>query len=107
MKCTQIVFSPTGGTKRVADIVSGKLADDIRFIDLTDAKAAFSQTAFQTGDTAVIAVPSFGGRVPAVAVERLRGIKGSGAKAVIVCVYGNRAYEDTLVELQDARKPSL
>ena len=27
---------------------------------------------------------------------------GQGARAVLVCVYGNRAYEDTLVELEDA-----
>ncbi len=45
-----------------------------------------------------------GGRVPAVAVERLGMIHGNGAQAVLVCVYGNRAYEDTLVELEDAAK---
>ena len=28
-------------------------------------------------------------------------MKGNGAKAVLVCVYGNRAYEDTLIELKD------
>lgn len=29
-------------------------------------------------------------------------MQGNGARAVLVCVYGNRAYEDTLVELEDA-----
>lgn len=103
MKCTQIIFSPTGGTKRVADIISDGLANDVGgMIDLSDSKAAFSQVSFGAEDIAVIAVPSFGGRVPSAAVHRLREIRGNGAKAVIVCVYGNRAYEDTLVELQDA-----
>ena len=55
-------------------------------------------------DVAVISVPSYGGRVPAVAVERLTMLNGQGARAVLVCVYGNRAYEDTLVELEDAAK---
>ena len=53
---------------------------------------------------AVIAVPSYGGRVPGTAAGRLGAIRGNGARAVLVCVYGNRAYEDTLVELQDIAK---
>lgn len=47
---------------------------------------------------------TFGGRVPAPAVERLSQMKANGAKAILVCVYGNRAYEDTLVELEDTAK---
>ena len=46
-------------------------------------------------------MPVYAGRVPAIAVERLKGIKTSGVKCVIVAVYGNRAYEDALVEMQD------
>lgn len=52
-------------------------------------------------DVAVIAVPSYSGRVPATAVERLSSMDGGGARAVLVCVYGNRAFEDTLAELED------
>lgn len=46
-------------------------------------------------------MPVYAGRVPALAVERLKGIKTSGVKCVIVAVYGNRAYKDALVEMQD------
>lgn len=49
-------------------------------------------------------MPSFGGRAPAVAIERLKRIAGNGARCTLVCVYGNRAYEDTLVEMEDAAK---
>lgn len=52
----------------------------------------------------MIAMPSFGGRAPAVAIERLKQIQGNGAKCTLVCVYGNRAYEDTLVEMEDAAR---
>ena len=51
-----------------------------------------------------VAMPSFGGRAPAVAIERLKRIAGNGARCTLVCVYGNRAYEDTLVEMEDAAK---
>ena len=33
--------------------------------------------------------------------ETLAAVCGCGARAVLMCVYGNRAYEDTLVELAD------
>lgn len=46
-------------------------------------------------------MPVYAGRVPALAVERLKGIKTSGVKCVFVAVYGNRAYKDALVEMQD------
>ena len=46
-------------------------------------------------------MPVYAGRVPALAVERLKDIKTNGVKCVIVAVYGNRAYEDALVEMQD------
>ncbi len=39
-------------------------------------------------------------------MERLKQIAGNGAKCTLVCVYGNRAYEDTLVEMEDAAATS-
>lgn len=48
----------------------------------------------------MVAVPSFGGRVPAIAAARLEKIRANGAKAILIVVYGNRAYDDTLLELK-------
>lgn len=104
MKLYNIVFSPTGGTKKVADILTAALEEENIFIDLTDSKQDFGAITLAQEDVAVISVPSYGGRVPAVAVERLTMLNGQGARAVLVCGYGNRAYEDTLVELEDAAK---
>lgn len=36
-----------------------------------------------------------------MAVIRLARMKGNGARAVLVVVYGNRAYDYTFTELQD------
>lgn len=71
-------------------------------LDLTDPNAHFSDVSLTAEDVAVISVPSYAGRVPAPAVQRLTAMQGNGARAVLVCVYGNRAYEDPLVELEDA-----
>jgi ferredoxin len=50
---------------------------------------------------ALIGAPVYAGRIPPLAVERLRRVRGDGIPAVIVVVYGNRAYEDALLELRD------
>lgn len=92
----QLLFSPTGGTRAVAGALTGGPV-----IDLTDRNFDFSAVTLTAGDVALIAVPSYGGRVPVPAVERLNKVRGNGARAVLVCVYGNRAYEDTLAELSD------
>lgn len=104
MKLYEITFSPTGGTQKAADLLTKGLKGDPIAVDLTDSGADFSSAALTEEDIAVIAVPSYGGRVPGAAVQRLRMVKGSGARAVLVCVYGNRAYEDTLTELEDTAK---
>lgn len=104
MKGYEITFSPTGGTKKAADLLTSALSGEFSAVDLTDSAADFSAVVLTPEDVAVIAVPSYGGRVPATATERLSAIKGGGARAVLVCVYGNRAYEDTLVELADTAK---
>ncbi len=101
MNVYEIVFSPTGGTMKAADMVAQTLADAVTLVDLSDSKKDFRSVALNKGDVAVIAVPSYGGRVPATAVARLAKLRGNGARAVVMAVYGNRAYEDTLLELQD------
>lgn len=101
MKFVQIVFSPTGGTKKVADTIMDEWKAPMEMIDLSDGRTDFAAADLKDYDLALIAVPSFGGRVPALAAERLSQIHGNQTLCVVVCVYGNRAYEDTLLELSD------
>ncbi len=104
MNVVEIVFSPTGGTEKVSHILAAQWNERSVKIDLSDGKADFSKCNITEQDLAVIAMPSFGGRAPAIAVERLKKINGNGARCVLVCVYGNRAYEDTIAEMEDAAK---
>ena len=102
MNTVEIIFSPTGGTEKVAHIISRQWSESAVKIDLSDYNTDFSNCAIGKEDRVLIAMPSFGGRAPAVAIERLKKIAGNGAKCTLVCVYGNRAYEDTLAEMEDA-----
>ncbi len=101
MQLTQIVFSPTGGTQQVVDILTKALGLPFSQIDLTDAQKDFAAVSLPADSLALIAVPAYAGRVPAVAAQRLAQIQGNQSRCVLVSVYGNRAFEDTLVELQD------
>lgn len=99
MSVYTITFSPTGGTKKAADRLAAGLGQPVQEIDLTALDCP--QLSFEAGDICVVAVPSYGGRVPAPAAARLAAMQGGGAQAVLMAVYGNRAYEDTLLELKD------
>ena len=93
-----ILFSPTGGTRRVAEILTQALGGSWQEVNLC---REIGEMDLGPEDVCLVSVPSYGGRVPFLATERLGSIHGNGARAVLVCVYGNRAWEDTLTELQD------
>ncbi len=101
MRYIQIIFSPTGGTKKAADAIS-RGWPNVTTIDLSDPRADLEKCAIAADDVVLIAMPSFGGLAPQTALDRLGRIRGNGAKCVLVCAYGSRAYEDTLVQMEDA-----
>lgn len=99
MSTYQIYFSPTGHTKEIVEVVS-RVFGNANEIDLSKAISSTHKDFFEN-DVCVIGVPSYGGRVPAIALERMAEYRGNGAKAIIIVSYGNRDYDDTLKELQD------
>lgn len=101
MKYIQLIFSPTGGTKKAAEMVTSEWGESVETIDLTNPAADFSTCRITADDLVLIALPSYGGRVPGLAAERLAQIQGNSVRCVLLCVYGNRAYEDTLIEMAD------
>ena len=98
MSVFKITFSPTGGTQKVADILAAELAQTSKTVDLLD---DVRETSFSTEDICVIAMPAFGGRVPSVCEQRMEKLRGNGAKAILVAVFGNRAIDDTLLEMKE------
>ena len=93
------IFSPTGGTKRVAEALTAG-QDAVQTVDLASPREQGAWRLSQN-DIAILAVPSYGGRVPRLAAEKMRRIQANQAQCILVCVYGNRAYDDTLAELED------
>ena len=97
MALYSISFSPTGGTRKCADLLGAGLGT-AQTIDIT---VRGSAETFCADDLCIVAVPSYAGRVPAIATERLRQFRGNGAKAIAVVAFGNRAIDDTLLELKN------
>ncbi|MBS6521310.1 MAG: 4Fe-4S binding protein [Clostridiales bacterium] len=94
-----VYFSPTNSTEKIVKIVANEFGD-YQEIGLGKRENIFNQS-FDKEDICIIGVPSYGGRVPSIALERMKDFRGNNAKAVLVISYGNRAYEDTLRELAE------
>lgn len=95
-------FSPTGTTKKILEgIAEGIDADTVAHINLTIPATDLS-AAEQLGDELVLlGVPVYEGRVAKTAISRLAKLKANRTPVVVVVVYGNRDYEDALIELKD------
>ena len=91
-------FSPTGGTKKVADAIATGIGTPTVEMDLTKADATVT---LGENDALMAALPVYAGRVPQISLERLSVLKGSGQKAVAVVVYGNREFDDALLETKN------
>lgn len=97
-----VYFSPTGSTRSVTTAVAEGLAA------LSGKKRAESDWTLPNGrgkecfcsaeDVLVFGFPVYAGRVPEVLEAPLAGLHGQGTPAVLLAVYGNRHYDDALVE---------
>lgn len=104
MSVYQIIFSPTGGTKAVSQMVASAWPESIT-MDLCDPAAEDFSHTFTAEDLCIFAVPAFEGRVPPVNLRRIQRLRGDHTPCIMVAVYGNRAIDDTLLELEDALLP--
>jgi len=90
-------FSPTGGTKRVAELIGKEFKTD----DIYDNTVNFYDIEFDRDDLIVFCFPVYGGRVPKPIYDRFNLMTAHGTALIPVAVYGNRAIDDALLELSD------
>lgn len=96
-----IYFSATGTTRRCIDAIAGAIDLPAKAsVNLAD-RAEAAPAAFGPEDVVLVGAPVYGGRLPAICAEKLRELSGNGARAIAVVVYGNRDYDDALLELTD------
>lgn len=95
-----IYFSPTHTSARIARAVAE--GTGITRISVTDLTTVFDRLPSLAADVlTVLAAPVYGGRVAETAMERFASLKGAGSPVITLVLYGNRDYEDALLELTD------
>lgn len=95
-----IYFSPTGTTRRIVEQVAlGIKAPITEQHDLTLNSAGIDTKL--TEGIAIIGVPVYAGRMPEICLQRMEKLSADQIPAVLVVLYGNREFEDALVELRD------
>lgn len=95
-------YSPTGNSKMIIEEISkGINIQPIKTTDLTSPSFTTARTQDYHKELAIIGAPVYIGRLPIEAVERIEKIEGNETVAVTVVTYGNRAYDDALLELRN------
>lgn len=105
MKITSITaayFSPAETTKQVIDeVIAGIGCNTLKVKDITSPEARRHPLQAGKDELLVIGIPVYMGRVPALLGEWFSVINANGTPTVFIVVYGNRDYEDALLELRD------
>lgn len=103
-KIFAVYFSGTGTTKKVVTQVAKGLSSALNLpideIDFTTYEARKTSLSFKESDLVVLGLPVYAGRLPNLILPYVKTIKGNGALAVPIVLYGNRNYDDGLMELK-------
>ena len=104
-KVWAVYFSATGTTKKTVEAISEKIADTLgaeyAAADFTLPSARENSLRFKADELVIMGTPVYAGRVPNVLLKYLETIQGNDAAAIPVVLYGNRDYDDGLIELRD------
>ncbi|EFK09571.1 4Fe-4S binding domain protein [delta proteobacterium NaphS2] len=106
-KITTLYFSATGTTEKIVTGIAEKIAKNhggeitISNFDFTLPEARKKTISFDKDSLVIAGVPVYAGRVPNVLLKFLNTISGNDATAVAVVLYGNRHYDDALIEFKD------
>ncbi len=106
-KISVLYFSATDTTKKIVSRIAEKISENldkpraVNVIDFTLPDVRKVPVSFTKEDIVVVGVPVYAGRVPNVLLKYLNSVKGNDALAIAVVVYGNRNYDDALIELRD------
>lgn len=98
-KVSVVYFSPTGNSKKYSTLLAEKIALPFEEFDFTKKENRKKEVVFSEKDVVVFAAPVYAGRLPNI--DLFENVKGNGAYAVCIVTYGNREYEDALIELKN------
>ena len=96
-------FSATGTTKKtvgtLSKLIASKLHLPIFNYDFTTKEARQNIPNFEQNDLIIMGTPVIAGRVPNLLLPFLQSLKAEGCYGIPIVLYGNRNYDDALIEL--------
>ena len=100
-----VFFSPAGSTgkvvKEIADVIARRAGVPMREIDFTLPKAREEIRKFKAGELVIFGTPVYAGRIPNKILPAVQTrFEGKGALAVPVVTFGNRSFDNALIELR-------
>lgn len=105
-KVHAVYFSATGNTKFVVSMIAEEIAKKLKVLwescDFTLPDDRKVQRQFGEGDLVIFGTPVYAGRVPNKILPTVQSLfEGNGALAVPVVTFGNRSYDNALIELRN------
>lgn len=97
-------FSPTGGTEHIVSLLAEEMGKCLKLpvhkISFTLPDERKKSCTFTEEDLLILGTPMYAGRIPNKILPDVdRSFEGNGTLAVAVSVFGNRNYDDGLMEL--------
>ena len=101
-KLTLVYFSATQTTMRNLRAMAEGTGYSYNEVDFTLPQNRKDDVTFGEDDFVIVGSPVYGGVMPLLVREYLeQHVKGKNTPCAVVAVYGNRAFDDCLVEMED------
>lgn len=96
-----LYFSPTNGTKKIVKAIAESIDSNYEEFDITLPQNRANNIAFSSDDLVIIGMPTYAGRFPRLLHSYLDKITANNTLGIFITTYGNRDYEDALLEQYD------
>lgn len=103
-KVTRIVFSPTGGTRKIVNAIAQNIeCEEQQYFDLThpDNRKYFEYNSDRRDELIILGLPVYEEHMPPIVLDALSHLKGNGQPIALVAVYGNIGFGICLKEMQE------
>ncbi|WP_238906864.1 4Fe-4S binding protein [Clostridium sp. YIM B02506] len=96
-----LYFSPTDGTKKIVKSIANSIDSNYEEFNITLPQNRVNNITFSSDDLVIIGMPTYAGRFPRLLHNYLDKIIANNTLGVFISTYGNRDYEDALLEQYD------
>lgn len=101
IKVTACYFSPTDTSRKTAQAIAAGICESYENLDLTLPAGRETRHEFLPDEVLVLAGPVYGGLIPLVMEQAIKNLHGNCTPVVLAAVYGNRDYDDALIQMRD------